>query len=655
MADVNRTVGIIFQGQDGGANAAAATLSERIDALGLRGSKAADALAAVNAKTSELDGVASKSAVSVGGMSTALQALAASLVVKAFIDANVELEKFTKSMTATTGSADLAAKAYDYVRGVANRFGIEISATADSFAKFSAATKGTALEGDGARQIFEAFSGTMSRLGSSSADINGAFVQLAQGISKGKFELEDLKSIAERVPGFFDNFARSLSITTPELFKLISAGGVGAAEMAKFAAALNQGLAGATFDGYINSMARLRNAIDDVFVAIGEAGAFLVLTKVVQTLTVAISATTSNLVLLGEVLGAVAAKAANPLSFNFGEALSEAFTKAAKSTEAARDALFGTEKAGLSAAASVALIPATFNDARFEASRLTDEAKKTDAALKVLGLDPKKFDEDVTAVRSAFTRLVSDPAVSGDTILAGLKKTLSQLKDGSQVNEVIAQLAQRFTEGGVSANQYAEQIKLAQKRMVELGDSFGTSTKAAKEQEDQLKKNEAAAKKAEEETRKYQLELEKLASNERIKNIEATVSLKIANVEADAKRVIAAFDSINNTVTDTGKQIGDLFGLFKDQSLSFQQLSLIKRQIDTENKRRDDALQLQRKLTEAEIEKIQAQTKAIDKGDSLIKIDGAGLQPHLEAFMFEILRTIQIRVNQDGLKLLLGT
>ena len=51
---------------------------------------------------------------------------------------------------------------------------------------------------------------------------------------------------------------------------------------------------------------------------------------------------------------------------------------------------------------------------------------------------------------------------------------------------------------------------------------------------------------------------------------------------------------------------------------------------------------------------LKAQTRAIDKGDSIIKVDGAGLQPHLEAFMWEILRQIQIRVNQDGLKLLLG-
>ena len=38
-----------------------------------------------------------------------------------------------------------------------------------------------------------------------------------------------------------------------------------------------------------------------------------------------------------------------------------------------------------------------------------------------------------------------------------------------------------------------------------------------------------------------------------------------------------------------------------------------------------------------------------------IKITGDGLQPHLEAFMWEILKAIQVRVNADGLKMLLGT
>jgi hypothetical protein len=59
-------------------------------------------------------------------------------------------------------------------------------------------------------------------------------------------------------------------------------------------------------------------------------------------------------------------------------------------------------------------------------------------------------------------------------------------------------------------------------------------------------------------------------------------------------------------------------------------------------------------LTDAQIEMMQAQTDALVNGDSLIKIDGSGLAPHLEAFMWEVLKAVQVKVNRDGLKLLLG-
>jgi len=60
-------------------------------------------------------------------------------------------------------------------------------------------------------------------------------------------------------------------------------------------------------------------------------------------------------------------------------------------------------------------------------------------------------------------------------------------------------------------------------------------------------------------------------------------------------------------------------------------------------------------LTEAQVDYLRAKADSLQRGDALIQVDGAGLQPHLEAFMWEILRTIQVRVNQDGLEMLLGT
>ncbi|MBK8184326.1 MAG: hypothetical protein IPK63_16175 [Candidatus Competibacteraceae bacterium] len=111
--------------------------------------------------------------------------------------------------------------------------------------------------------------------------------------------------------------------------------------------------------------------------------------------------------------------------------------------------------------------------------------------------------------------------------------------------------------------------------------------------------------------------MEEIASNERIKTIEAYVNLNVADLEAQADRVKATFDSINTTVNSTGDLLGSLFGSLASAD-TYTQLRIIE-QIEAENKRRDAALELQRKVTQAEIENIRAKTRALDRGDSIHK------------------------------------
>jgi len=156
-------------------------------------------------------------------------------------------------------------------------------------------------------------------------------------------------------------------------------------------------------------------------------------------------------------------------------------------------------------------------------------------------------------------------------------------------------------------------------------------------------------------TKDAEVQLATLASNERIKNIEANVSLNIANLEANTKIATALIEGISSTITSTGDVLGGLFSQFKDfGSMGFSEQWKIVEQINTENKIRQEAFDLQKKLTEAQIAMMKAQTDALVNGDSLIKIDGTGLAPHLEAFMWEVLKAVQVKVNKDGLKLLLG-
>lgn len=179
-------------------------------------------------------------------------------------------------------------------------------------------------------------------------------------------------------------------------------------------------------------------------------------------------------------------------------------------------------------------------------------------------------------------------------------------------------------------------------------ETVGKSTDGVRKSAEELAKAEEAA-------QKLKIELEKIASNERIKTLEFKAQIDVARIQADAQKVVAAFGSINTGIESTGETLSSLWDSLGSGKLDrLQQLSL-ESELDKESKRRDEALKLQQDLTKAQIGMMEAQTEAINKGDGLIKISGDGLQPHLEAFMWEILKSIQVRVNKDGLKMLLGT
>lgn len=151
------------------------------------------------------------------------------------------------------------------------------------------------------------------------------------------------------------------------------------------------------------------------------------------------------------------------------------------------------------------------------------------------------------------------------------------------------------------------------------------------------------------------LELEKLASNERIAQINAAMGIAVAGIEADAQKAVAAFDSIGKGIESTGKLLEKLYSSYDNyDGMSWQQIRTIQDAIKKEEAFRAEQFNLQKELITAQIAEMKARTDSFRNGGGLIKIDGAGLQPHLEAFMWEILKTIQVRVNKDGLGLLLG-
>ncbi|MBP8100976.1 MAG: tape measure protein, partial [Burkholderiaceae bacterium] len=550
MADLQRTVSIIFEGQDK-VTVTTDGISKSFAAIGIEADTAEDKVAGLEkelAKTGD-------SAPAIDKASQALKALAASLVVKDFIDANLAYEQFAKTITVATGDATKAAEEFDYIRAVADRLGIQVRGTAEDYAKFAAATKGTALEGDGARVVFEAFAGTLSRVGASAVDIGGAFVQLQQGISKGKFELEDLKSIAERVPNFFISFADSLGVTTAELYDLISAGQIGSVEILKFANTLNENLQGADFDGYAASFARLRNAIDDTYLLLGNAGVFDILVDGLKAGAAGLVTVTAGLELAGVALGAFIGAISTGDFSELGNVVSAAFEKFGDSIGPAYDRLLGLNDAAKDVGFNAIEAGRALVDGLGKGEEGAENAKAAteslNAALKGVGLDPKKLAEPLADIEARFEALATNPAARGDQILAGLVATLKTIKDDNTLAAVAADVVTAFAAGKLTAEEFASATEMLDKAQDKLAGKLPPTTRETEKQSAAMERQARETAKAEEAAQKYALELEKLASNERIKNIEARVTINVAQIEADTKRIEALFESLNTSINST--------------------------------------------------------------------------------------------------------
>ncbi|WP_136247931.1 phage tail tape measure protein [Halomonas borealis] len=152
-----------------------------------------------------------------------------------------------------------------------------------------------------------------------------------------------------------------------------------------------------------------------------------------------------------------------------------------------------------------------------------------------------------------------------------------------------------------------------------------------------------------------ELALEELASNERIKNMEFTASIKVAEAEAGARKVEAVFESIGVAVQSTGESLTEMFGILGQfdsaTSSGFRELYEL---AEKESQRRDKLIESQSKYLDATTANLKAKTEALRSGDGLIKIDSSGLEPALEMIMWEVLEKVQLRANAEGAEFLVG-
>ncbi|NJO51209.1 MAG: tape measure protein, partial [Leptolyngbyaceae cyanobacterium RM2_2_4] len=119
------------------------------------------------------------------------------------------------------------------------QFAIRRDVATREYAQFLGATRGTALEGAPASNIFESISQASRVYGLSDDRQSQAFLAVTQMISKQRVETEELKrQLSEALPSAYSTFAKALGVSQSELNELIRTNQVGLEEISKFAAQL---------------------------------------------------------------------------------------------------------------------------------------------------------------------------------------------------------------------------------------------------------------------------------------------------------------------------------------------------------------------------------------------------------------------------------
>lgn len=245
--------------------------SGAFNAFGANANTARGSLASFGGGLSSVTGL-------LGGFGVALGGAGFAQFITSSYDAMNATNSFNAAMTSVTGSADISSDAMAFVSKTADNLAIDLNAAMNGFKDYSASAL---LSGQSLDQVKTTFTGvaTAARvLNLGVGDTMGVFRALSQIAAKGKVQMEELRQqIGDRMPGAIDAMARAVGVGKEELFKMVTAGEVGADILPKFGQELEKtfgpGLTQslntteAAWQRLMNGMFRAQVAFGDAFFA----------------------------------------------------------------------------------------------------------------------------------------------------------------------------------------------------------------------------------------------------------------------------------------------------------------------------------------------------------------------------------------------------
>lgn len=230
---------------------------------------------AATGETEKLNNKMNLAQAGAGALSKALAGIGAGLAIREIVNTTASIEGLKNQLNFASGSAEQGARDFNYLRNVSEQMGLDFNVAATAFAKFSGAARGTSLEGQKLRDIFEGVGMASTVMHLSAEQSEGAFRALEQMLSKGKVQAEELRGqLGERIPGAFQISARAMGMTTRELDKFMADGKLMAEDfLPKLAAQLKLEFAGgmnAAGESLSANLNRMNNAFLELKITIGE-------------------------------------------------------------------------------------------------------------------------------------------------------------------------------------------------------------------------------------------------------------------------------------------------------------------------------------------------------------------------------------------------
>lgn len=214
-----------------------------------------------------------------GAMGVTLGAAGLTSLYTSARQARIEMDAISNSLSAGTQSRVLAGAEFEYVANRAQYLGLNLQRTATDYAQIVAAAKGTSLEGEATRKIFDGVTTASTALHLSAEKTSNILRALNQMMSKGTVQTEELKGqLGEALPGAYQMAAKAMGLTTAELSKQLEKGQVMASDMLPKLAAEMEKRFGKQIPEAIKStqaeMNRLENALFKLKLTMFDSGAF---------------------------------------------------------------------------------------------------------------------------------------------------------------------------------------------------------------------------------------------------------------------------------------------------------------------------------------------------------------------------------------------